>query len=719
MKKIALVIVIACLYVQNLHSQPVKGLVLPQAAIVTDSMGASLSLAQSTVHLKKINDTLYYVVASIAPGKDMRAAYIDIPVRIPVQDAAAVNRLKQSFHWLPNMKSAPGQIVAQHVFRSPCIIVTLASNSVVLIPDVQSLAANTAAPYYLDLQYSDTGISLHYGLSNYTVTSHQYYKKSNKSFTLPATMQVAFYLLMPKTAQPLAVLKATNSFLWQHVASNYTRSVLPQTVPFSKYAEVGYNMALQHYWVDAGKGRGGITLSTFYDDSTKVFRGRYGKDDLWYQSWFNNMRTAYGLFSWGRQLQHEEWKQKALATVQLLLDAPNDGGWFPTVYNKQADSWLASGQGGGPNVYHVPDNAWAAYWLLRFNDEMQNVPGAVDKLVGLGDAIIKVQNTDGSFPTRVDIKTHLADTVLNNTASSAIATWYLEELLLRGKVWANQQGIYREVVKKSLAFLSTHVLPQQRFEDFESYFSCSPKPMHYFDTSTNMYSQNTLSIQWCAEAYLKASQLFGDKKYLALGEYCLNILSLYQQVWNPPFISLYAFGGFGTQNSDAEWSDARQAQFADTYLQYYQATQNIEYLQRAVYACRASFALMVMPENKTVGPNNYTGTPINGEQWDGTMAENYGHGGIDERSHQSGFHWGTGSALTTAAILTQTLGGLYLNFSEKTAVGIDGVVVTGLKWGNVPQVTTQRIDGLRPVIYSDGGSGRSVVLDGVVVKVGK
>ena len=55
-------------------------------------------------------------------------------------------------------------------------------------------------------------------------------------------------------------------------------------------------------------------------------------------------------------------------------------------------------------------------------------------------------------------------------------------------------------------------------------------------------------------------------------------------------------------NTDAEWNDARQAQFAETLANFYDLTGNIEYLERAVAASRASFAFMVIDENKDVAP---------------------------------------------------------------------------------------------------------------------
>jgi len=636
----------------------------PSAALITDSVGNAVHSLQNKVVVKKLNDTLSYVTVMIEADKNAGISVIDIPVTVGFGDKAALDVVKNNFHWVPGINATAGQIIPQHLFRSPVMLFTFAKSTVVLIPDVKTITNESPAPYYMQVEYKDNVIVLHYGLSNYTAVGHRYYEKSGKTFYMPETLRVGFYVLNTKTSEPLAVLETTNFFLWQQFATDYTGSILPQTVSFDEYARTGYGMALDKLWVDAGKNLGGITLSTFFDSSTNSYRGRYFKNDLWFQSWFNNIRTAYGMYSWGKMLNRDGWKVKSMEMASLLLSAPIKQGWFPTIYDSESDRWIASSQKRG-SVYHVPDNAWTAYWLLRFNDEMQKLPGAAELLVGLGEAVLRTQNENGSFPAMINAETLASDSTLNNSASSAMATWYLEELLLRGKIPPPLQARYKKAIERSLAFLSDTVLPEQLFEDFESYFSCSPKPLRYFDSSTNLYAQNTLSIQWCAEAYLKAFILFKDPRYLAKGEYCLNILSLYQQVWNPPFISFYAFGGFGVQNTDAEWNDARQAQFADTYLQYYKATGKKEYRERAIAACRASFALMVLPENKEVCPNNYTGTSINGESWPGTMAENYGHSGYDQRSYQSGFHWGRGSALTTAAIFARELSGFYSYASTK------------------------------------------------------
>jgi hypothetical protein len=589
--------------------------------------------------------------------------------------------------------------------------------SVVFIPDVKEIYKNAPAAYYFDLHYDKKNIRINYGISNYSVVRHQYYKKNNQVFPLVGKVNLAFYILVSPSVDPLTTLKATNNFMWKYFASSYTKSILPQTLTYKEYAKVGYTMALKNFWVNGPyENQGGITLSTYYDENTKKYGGRYYKDDLWYHSWFNNIRTAYGLFNWGKKSNNRDWETKAISCVNLLLNSPNDKGWFPTIYNSVEDKWVSSGQGGGEGLYHMPDNAWTALWVMRFNDEMHKVPAADKFIYDFSKALLATQNEDGSFPARVNTKTHLADKVLQSSASSAMGTWYLENMLLSNKVPRRESDQYKKAVIHSLDFLSMNVLPDQRFEDFELYFSCSPKPMHYFDTTTYLYGQNTLSIQWCAEAFLNAYKLFKDIKYLKQGEYCLNILSLYQQVWNPPFINLYAFGGFGVQNTDAEWSDARQAQFAETYLNYYFITKNKEYLERAVYACRASFALMVIPENKLICPTNYQGTEINGNSLPGTMAENYGHSGYNTRSYQSGFHWGTGSALTTAAILTNKLGSIYVG--KDMVIGVDGVVVDKVSYTNSSiDIITERLDGTDIVVRSDSSiMTNKILVDNVKIK---
>ena len=81
---------------------------------------------------------------------------------------------------------------------------------------------------------------------------------------------------------------------------------------------------------------------------------------------------------------------------------------------------------------------------------------------------------------------------------------------------------------------------------------------------------------------------------------------------------------------------------------------------------------------------------------------------------QSGFHWGTGSALTTAAIFRSRLGDIYLDEDLHSATGVDGVVVRKTEWGDTIKLTTSRLPNLKPLkIYCDQDDviGRKVIID--------
>jgi hypothetical protein len=690
----------------------------PEKILVADSTGMKIVPRspgfKESFKIDTISKGVYHLKITFSSDRLRRIRNLEIPLQFMHDSAAIREEVRNYFHWVPNLKKNPEDVISQHVFRSPAIILTRKQSAVSVIPDLNSMKTYSETPYYLDLKFGDNGTVISYGLDNYKVRQHVYYERSDSSFVLPENIELGLYIISSENSSSLDILKNTNAFLWNTFGKDYFDSLSPQVVTFRHYAEVGYAMALSKYWVNGNKpGTGGITLSTYLDKATGIYRGRDYKDDLWFHSWFNNARTAYGLYLWGEESGKELWKDKAISTMNLLLSSPQINGFFPTIWVPEKSGWIASGQGGGPDLYHVPDNAWTAIWLLRFSDELKELHGADNFLTDFVKGLIETQLENGSFPERLRVSDLSPDPVLKNSASGSMATWFLEEMILRKKLTPDVEEKARVAVKRSLSFLEEEILPVRRFQDFEVFFSCAPNTLNHFDSLTWLYPHNTLSIQWSAEAFLKAYQLFKRKHDLDQGEYCLNLLSLYQQVWSPSFIDFYAFGGFGAQNTDAEWSDARQAQFAETYLNYFLATGNIEYLQRSIAACRASFALMAIPENKTISPHNYEGTSYNGE-YIGAMAENFGHSGYNERSGQSGFHWGTGSALTTAAIFKAKLGDIYIDSRSHIATGIDGVVVEETHWRDTIRLATKRLANLKDLkIYSDQDEdiGKKVLLD--------
>jgi hypothetical protein len=221
-----------------------------------------------------------------------------------------------------------------------------------------------------------------------------------------------------------------------------------------------------------------------------------------------------------------------------------------------------------------------------------------------------------------------------------------------GKITGDQR--YIAAAERAMDFVVREVLPRQRWFDFETYLSCARKDFAFYDHWTAQYPQNNLAEIQAAQAMLALYQSTAKPKYLERGTAMLDYLLLTQQVWNNPQFTPDLLGGFTTQNTDAEWSDARQSYVATLLSDYYQATGNMEYLERAVAAARSTFA---------VAP------------W-----ENWAHTGYaDEPGAMTGFHWGTGSAMTSVEILQPTLGDAFIDTQARRGVGFDQCSVTDVK----------------------------------------
>ena len=683
--------------------QPVLSLSLSDF-VIEDSIGIVRFDNWNNLRKDKVNaqleiseyaENIYHLVINLQTDTSFSLKDLFVQFDFVPQNPSLWSKSRHDFHWIPNIKSKPSHIASDHVFRSPVVMMMSETIGAALIPDLDLLSENRPAPHYLDMRFPENEApKIIYGLTNSKADSHVYYVKRGDTFQINSgQVSFGFYLIVNQNISRNSLLREVNNILWKEYGKDYIVQMEPQTVPFKQYAEYGFRMALDSLWINAGyPNSGGITLSTYFDKKTQKWGGRSFPNDLWFHSWFNNMRTAYGLYLWGEKSSRSDWKQKAREVKNLILNSPTEKGFFKTIYDSQTNTWVASGQGGGENVYHLPDNSWTAYWLMRFNQECESDVRINTMTLNYAKALLACQQPDGSFPTRVFVKSQEPDPVLNGSASEGLAIWYLAEMRLRDLIPDELKKSVDEAIQKGLDHIRREILPRQKFEDFELYFSCSRKPLDFYDSISEMYGQNTLSIQWCAEAFRTGYQLYKRQQDFENALYCIDLLCLYQQVWNPNYLNFYAFGGFGVMNTDAEWNDARQAQFAETLANFYDLTGNKEYMERAVAAAKASFTLMVIDENKYVAPNNYKGTERQFEIHGG-MAENYGHCGSDCRSGQSGFHWGTGSALCTSIILQKKYGDIFINSSLNHALGINGIVVNSADFKkNKISLTIDKID---------------------------
>ncbi|MBR2949272.1 MAG: hypothetical protein IKC46_05350 [Lachnospiraceae bacterium] len=567
-------------------------------------------------------------------------------------------QIAEQFHYIPCIKQRKENICGAHVFRSPVAIFSDGEWMIALIPDMLTVDRQLAELTFLDMRFAEddkTVPYLEFGLIRQKSEPHMYYIPTGETLAVKEGTVLPFYVMAFCGADVWEAFHQIQTFLFETYAASYVQSVLPQTVSFDTYAKYGNSFGESMYREEAVGA--GIPLTTFLKEDGS-YSGREYADDQFFHCWFNNMRTARELYAFGKRQNHEKWIHMARQIKKLLLSAPQQDGLFPTIYAPHDGGWKGSSlQGGGPEYYSLPDCAWTAYQLLLYEKTCEKSQETAAFLQNFADGLTGLVLPDGTFPVWVRKdggKDEVTGRLMGSTASVLCALFLAEYAqFLQNEITPDADAKkkisrYIQAAADYMEYISKNCLLTQKFEDFELYYSCSAKPEDFYDPVSRMYGQNTLAMQWTAEAYLALYKLTHKKEYMTYGRFALDLMCLYQQIWNPPYVSLYAFGGFGVMNTDAEWNDARQAQFAETFSNYYDVTGDKIYYQRGIAALRASFVLMVIDENADVSPHTVTPREWLNEQHGG-MAENYGHDGIDARSGQSGFHWGSGSALVSAA----------------------------------------------------------------------
>jgi hypothetical protein len=620
------------------------------------------------------------------------------------------------FLWLPNLKARRSHLAGQHTFRSPCAIIQKGSVMAALIPALNLIEADMPLPAALD--FREPG-ELRCGLVAHKPTGHLFFeRKPREAILLTPGRSVRFGFRMVGADDAPARLGAgpVARMLWQQYGKPYMESLQPQTLTFDDFARYAYDgfFERQGIWrgfeLD-GQQVGGTSVRLYRSHlaaegtppspaySRKVmwhylFSGalkpldkihflldalRKRSDAHFFGCWFNNLRTAYGLAHYGQKWGDERLTDAARRIRDLILAAPARAGLFPVAYvgTKKRPAWLNGTRAFFlSRDYGVADLCETGIWLLRFYLDIEREPALLQRCQDLAEALLSAQTEDGAFPAWLHVgngngrSTPQAAGPQAAGPLAASATTAAAGRFLAALSHITHDPILMDAARRAADFIIDRVWPAGEWFDFETFYSCSTRPLSWRDAESGVPPQSTLAISWAAELLAQVYRSSEEPRYLTYGLATLDLLLLFQQVWNASFLSYHTFGGFGVMNTDGEWSDARQALFVPLLLDYYEITGDAEYFERAVAALRASFVLMHAPENAPAAPGN---TPGVTESDYGAMPENYGHAGIDRKI--GGYlhpDWGSGSACAAAACVQQHYGDVFMDATRGAAFGING-----------------------------------------------
>ena len=287
----------------------------------------------------------------------------------------------------------------------------------------------------------------------------------------------------------------------------------------------------------------------------------------------------------------------------------------------------------------------------------------LDRCRRLGAALCAVQSAAGGFPAFVRADGSPAPE-LADSGHSGMAAWFLADL-----AEATGDPGARAAALRACRFFDEVAIPKT-VPGFRTYSLLLRKSAH-FRRAHRQKPQTPCPSFWMAQTLLRVAEWGGDDaRWMAAARRCLDRLALYQQVWSPPFLQGYVFGGFGVMNTDGEWNDMRQPKFAHAYLRAYEQSGLREDFERGVAALRAGYLLYCDPLHRAINPQRFM------HFREGLMPENYAHCGPNERhAVMSGFDWDSGMQAAMCELALRRYGGLFVHAGHRHAFGLDGCLV--------------------------------------------
>jgi len=588
---------------------------------------------------------------------------------------------------------------------------------------------------------------LYFGFGNYKPDVHIFFKHNPKKYMKikrGTNLSFGYYIKFFKDTPLNQLLEHVNGFLWETYGRPLLYANLnPQVLPYDKNAEEGFKVILDRhkYWIDFTLNNqecGGVFQNTWLGKRKRKLKFTAPKDaktrktenisqiagqetfigkiimhmansawwirrfdwftrtfpiirrtaEIWNNAWFLNIRTGYGFRAFGDLWQDAELTRKGNKILNAVLNLPRTRGAFPSVILPASwDTTEISTINGlkafvFTDDFHLVDTALTMYWALKFYQDFEPREEIKQRSAELLELFEEIQLPNGAIPTYInfeaDHKTPIIKDTLINSASTGAPLMFLTEYY---KVSKDARII--PIAEKIAKYLQTEILPQNKWHDFEPFFSCTHFPLDFYDNYTKSHVMNALCISWCAEGLKELYKITNKGAYLEAGEHVMSILSLFQQVWKQPYIHFNTFGGFCSQNADAELSDARQGLFVRTYMDYYLLTGKREYMERAIATLRASWAMQLLREYEDQCPGNLKGINTLDGIDRGCVCENYGHSGHDLRiPGYIMFDWGVGTSISATGYAKKHFGDLFLDFKEQAAWGIDGILVRSSEFAN-------------------------------------
>ena len=641
------------------------------------------------------------------------------------------------FWWAPHLAPEPDDCIAQHVFRSPALIARQGAHQLTLVPDLDVCGQRKDAPWFMDVDAPARAWRI--GLSDAALRRHVEYQKVPGMTLAPGAVELGFFVTAySDDEQPANPWARVTHFLWQRYGQPLFAQGKPLTVPMDRYVEHVYRWAFDTWekavWQEFDLDGKRVGAPAFIVNVTESpnYPGEVNLREflsIWNQAWFSSLRGATGVYRYARRTHNADLLRRANLTKEFALAAPMRDGIFPGVYRTKMtkvniggkDYTRSEGWGTGywtnsnrsPRErgvtdawFHVLDASWTALLMLRWYEELEADARLLDYAKAYAEKLLTLQDARGFFPGWLHPETLEPTPVMARSPETSMSVSFLLKL---AEITGDER--YRAAALKAMDAVLVEAVPNGRWEDFETYWSCCSFGKEEFlgkrVPRSGMYKQCNFSMFWTAEALLECYRLTGRADYLKWGRRTLDEMSMTQQVWQPPFIFIPALGGFGVMNFDGEWNDSRQCLYAELFMDYYRETGDPHLFERGIAALKSSFVMMYCPENPEAKALWEKVWPFFGPADYGFTMENYGHiGRVSEAGEGIGeftiYDWGNGAAAEGRNRIRDHFGDVYIDRQRGQAFGIDSVQVERVGDGYTLRDASGAASREVAVVFEDG-----------------
>lgn len=563
--------------------------------------------------------------------------------------------------WTPHITPEEGMIAAQHIFRTPALIAVGEGKTVLLVPDVGDLKEGDV-PAFLDWNAPER--TLTFGRQAARPVGHVLFQGEETSrFT--GEISLSFFLYTADTAL-INPHRKVLSLLWQRFGHSDAERAYRNRPDYTVFSERTYRWAYEN-WREScfreferdGKKVGApmMIASAWQSPNHHGEKTQLERVAIWNQAWFSSLRSASGLFRYAKKTGNDTLLGYAVETKELALSFPQEDGLFDSVIGPKDGGDFTDPFFGNSNrnpfdgrleqsPRHILDMAFTAYYMLVWYGELEKDERLLAYASRFADRVISMQDEKGYYPAWVDRDGKPMGVLDDSPESAMTAAFLLRFSRVTGREDAKASAL------RALETVRKEIVPADRWEDFETYWSCSRFWSDHVGERiprNGIFKQCNFSIWFTALGMYEAWKTTGEREWLLSGQEVLDRLLMTQSSFQPDGCPISVVGGFGVMNADAELNDARQSLFAPLILSYGRDLGLTEYTERGKAALYAAFSMMYCPENPGTKEQWEKVWTFFGEEDYGFMMENYGHNGAVGRDGLgigpfTIYDWGNGAA---------------------------------------------------------------------------